>query len=540
MKKKILSPFAFIVLIALGASSCAPVAQDSSDSLNHDSTSSNDVNSDSENPSSSDNPKPIYDVNAYGSYYSDCLSWTSGADLKAKLYTAIHNGFTAQKYDGIWTTNQAGDQALDNLDMVDQMYSEDNILKTRTKGSGDQTGWDREHCFAKTLMVGANPDTSKIGPLTDFHNLFSAWTTANNSRSNKNYGNVDNPTGNVGDNKFTDTTFEPGNSSDKGKVSRAVFYMATMYGDAQYGLYVRENTCGTGDKCHGNLSNLLQWSTNPVTRVEYQHNIAVLGYQSNRNPYVDYPGLVDYVYGSKQNEAGELKYIEPSISKLNLTSTDFHNYAVKDATYLFTAGVNAFSKTDSVHVVGVKNNFEIDNSAVSYTVSGATDGQAFDTAGTYTITVTAPNQTITYPITVIEDPVSQMSWKHKFTSTDFSKDKDLVGKVNSTTIDGQVWTEQRGNSAALTVTNSSSKGLQLGSSTIGLTSLTLNSPSPFTTNSLTTIKKIAFEGSTAAGTTATLVIKVGGVQVGNSMSVTSNTSGFNTYIVESPEGISGR
>ncbi len=546
MKKKILTPFTFAVLIALSASACAPVRQDSSDSQGQDSSSSNnssesgDSDSSSTNSSSSDDPRPIYDVNAYGSYYQGCLSWTDGADLKVKLYDVIHVGFTGQKYDGIWTTNQAGDQALDNLDMVDQMYSDDNILKTRTKGSGDQGGWDREHCFAKTLMVGANPDTSKIGPLTDFHNLFAAWTTANNSRSNKNYGNVDTPTGTVGDNKFTESTFEPGNTADKGKVSRAVFYMATMYGDAQYGLYVRENTCGTGDKCHGNLSNLLEWSTNPVTRVEYQHNIAVLGYQFNRNPYVDYPGLVDYVFGSKQNEAGELKYIEPTISKLNLSSNELHNYAVKDATYQFTAGVTAFSKTDSVHVVGVKNNFEIDTAAVSYTVSGATDGQVFTTAGTQVITVNAPGQTITYPVTIIEDPVSQMSWKHKFTSSDFSKDTTLIGKVNNTTLDGQTWTEQRGNSAANTVTNSASKGLQLGSSTKSIVSLKLSSPSPFTNSGLTSIKKIAFEGSTAAGTNATLVVKVDGVQVGTSQTITENTSSFNTYMIELSEGLSGQ
>ncbi|MBR6016012.1 MAG: chitobiase/beta-hexosaminidase C-terminal domain-containing protein, partial [Prevotella sp.] len=48
---------------------------------------------------------------------------------------------------------------------------------------------------------------------------------------------------------------------------------------------------------------LLEWSRmDPVDEVEIARNNAVYGVQNNRNPFVDYPGLEDYVWGDKKNE----------------------------------------------------------------------------------------------------------------------------------------------------------------------------------------------------------------------------------------------
>ena len=61
----------------------------------------------------------------------------------------------------------------------------------------------------------------------------------------------------------------------------------------------------------------------------------------------------------------------------------------------------------------------------------------------------------------------------------------------------------------------------------------------FSYDSKTLIKEIAFEGSVASGTTATLVFKVDGVQIGTSMTVKQNSSGRDTFIATLDEPTSG-
>jgi len=51
----------------------------------------------------------------------------------------------------------------------------------------------------------------------------------------------------------------------------------------------------------GNLSWLLKWNTDdPPSSSEVDRNFDVCRkYQSNRNPFVDYPHLVDYIWNSE-------------------------------------------------------------------------------------------------------------------------------------------------------------------------------------------------------------------------------------------------
>ena len=458
----------------------------------------------SSNPSSSEGTFP---TDAYGDYYKNCLSWSDGADLKAKLVATLHNGFTSITYDGNWATIQKADQALDNLDAVDQIYSEDPIRKDYTKGF-IQTGYDREHCFAKTLM--GYTDTSVLGPATDFHNLYASWTTANNSRNNKNLGDVANPTGTIGVNKYDNTTFEPGSPSDKGKESRAIFYMATMWSGTEYGLYVRDEVCSTGEKCHGNLKSLLEWNANEVTRGEYQHNIRVYEDQKNRNPYVDYPGLVDYVFGSKKDQAGSLLDLEPTILKLGIASGGTANYAIKDVKFDYTTG-DTFSKTAGLTVVTIAQDYSVGAALTAFTLTGVADGETFSTAAERAISVLVGNQTIVYTISIKEDPLSACVWSHTFDKTDFTN--GTVGQVNTVTLDGLPFSTYIKNGAVTYFTNNAAKGLQVGTSTVPPQEIVISSVSSFSFGGKTAISGVYFEGNIASGTTATLSVSVGQVQV---------------------------
>ena len=296
----------------------------------------------------------VYDVSSYyEGYYSPIKTWTNGEDLKEQLKARLRSGYKALNYN--WEVNKEADQALDDFESVDLMYSNEYLLKKETSSSS--FGWNREHSFCASLMTGlSTSNATKVkGRATDYHNLIAADSSANQSRGNKNYGYA-----NVEESSYKDFTieegkegykydsknFEPGDE-DKGRVARAIFYMATMYKDdevegsnssAYKGLKVVEDYVDYDkNNCQfaiGNLSDLLKWNQFDVDRKEYQHNQKVYSYkvnnecQGNRNPFVDYPQLVEYAFGDKKDQPGKLNDLVPTYRTLELDSKDFANYAI--------------------------------------------------------------------------------------------------------------------------------------------------------------------------------------------------------------------
>jgi hypothetical protein len=52
------------------------------------------------------------------------------------------------------------------------------------------------------------------------------------------------------------------------------------------------------------LKMLMKWAkSDPVSEKEISRNNAVFGIQNNRNPFIDYPGLEDYIWGEKKDVA---------------------------------------------------------------------------------------------------------------------------------------------------------------------------------------------------------------------------------------------
>ena len=300
----------------------------------------------------------------YNGYYDTLVSWTDGEDLKNQLHTIIRNGYTALSYTKSskqnYDTNIHADHSKYDFEYLDVIYSKDHTFKTDTN-----KGWQREHAWCASLMCGTITGyaINHKGRATDFHNLFAANASGNQSRGNKNYGYADvlstsyttrflSDNGNDGY-SYDDITFEPGDI-DKGRLARAIFYMATMYKDDEVdtensvnmkGLRIVEDPVPyvAGNNCNfaiGNLADLLEWNEDtPVDYLEMQHNISVYKdtdnpdgvAQGNRNPYVDYPGLVDYVYGAKKNQPGSLKDVVASASYLDLEKEGLSHYAIKEA-----------------------------------------------------------------------------------------------------------------------------------------------------------------------------------------------------------------
>ena len=353
----------------------------------------------------------------YNNYYGN-LSWSNSEDLINKLHNIIRKGYTPLKYASPtnWESNQYADVDLSDNSKLDAIYSNEPIDKSATT-----SGWQREHAFAASLMTGVTTGVavSATGRATDFHNLYAASSSGNTSRGNKNFGYADiSYPGyiNLDSYSYDKENFEP-TDNDKGKVARAIFYMAVMYNAPEtsnvseswtfiteedkahhnnksttlkydvnykaidivenyvnynrvsinnflaknspanemiydhyasklkeigttysenkdefrrdaYALYVSEYSSNS----IGNLSTLLKWNSFNVDRQEYNHNNSVYTHvgievnkglkQGNRNPFVDYPELVDYCFGSRKNEPGNIKNLTASISYLDLDSDE--------------------------------------------------------------------------------------------------------------------------------------------------------------------------------------------------------------------------
>lgn len=97
----------------------------------------------------------------------------------------------------------------------------------------------------------------------------------------------------------------------KGDFARTYFYMVTCYEEKLPDWYAANDDVRPtidGSKYPGltawQLKMLMEWAKiDPVSEKETNRNNAVYGIQNNRNPFIDYPGLEDYIWGDKKDEA---------------------------------------------------------------------------------------------------------------------------------------------------------------------------------------------------------------------------------------------
>ena len=491
------------------------------------------------------------DKDYYNGYYASLVSWNNGEDLKNQLNTIMRNGYqplsyvksNKQNYD----TNVHADHTKDDFEYLDVIYSKYNSVKTDTN-----KGWQREHAWCASLMTGSQTGSAVLckGRATDFHNLFAANASGNQSRGNKNYGYAnkqadsyksDNLTDNGNDGYSYDSSiFEPANI-DKGRLSRAIFYMATMYKDEELdtsnnvtmkGLSIVEDpvTYVAGNNCAfaiGGLSALLEWNNKyAVDYLEMQHNISVYSdadnpdgvAQGNRNPFVDYPELADYVYGSKKNSPGTLTRVRASASYLGCTEEGVSHYALKEAKRDFSYG-DTLTSADYT-VVSVNKNYTY--SPVTANITNSLDNHTFiESDGESTnATITTPINNISYRINL--DPMgNSSSGTLMVTTTGIDKktpnvDQDVsYGDIpftfNFSTSYGSVSTE------GMTINNISAGGITVGSTSRVLTSLTIATKESYTVDAVY-IKAQAGNASS----TYSLVIKVGDTFVKNHTVNSSN------------------
>lgn len=125
----------------------------------------------------------------------------------------------------------------------------------------------------------------------------------------------------------------------------------------------------------GNAEDIIEWGSFPVNYVEYQHNNSVYsdysaggrGTQGNRNPFVDYPQLIEYAFGELKNEAGSLSMLTPSYLDLEMDKDEINHYAVES--YELSSFESGTKPTvDDFNIKAIKNNLTqgtLDKSKIS-------------------------------------------------------------------------------------------------------------------------------------------------------------------------------
>ncbi len=278
-------------------------------------------------------------------YYSSAVGF-NGTALREHIHTIIETGAEAQSYSTVWNMCEDGDQNPKDASQVWQMYIEEGIAKTaHVSGS---TGWNREHTWAKSHGGFGTSD----GPGTDGHHLRATDAQENSVRGSRDF--ADEAPG-----------YTPPKSA-RGDVARMIFYMATRW-DMTVDDQCKETESAAR---HGKLSDLLKWhEEDPVDPYEVRRNNVIYGYQHNRNPFVDHPELVQYIFGeAKAQEWNGGIGTEPAKIKIAGTLADFGMVKFGEESSVQTFTVSANSLTENVSITSPQH-FQISKDGTNYSSS---------------------------------------------------------------------------------------------------------------------------------------------------------------------------
>ncbi|NDW09917.1 endonuclease I family protein [Dysgonomonas sp. 520] len=272
----------------------------------------------------------FYGKNLLPAYHKN-LDGLNAASLKTALHKRIRSHKTLDFSDNTsaryWWDNYFVKTDWHPDGYFWDMYSDN---KHETYIGGDLQ--NREHCMPRSWW-GTKDKYSSFDANGDLHNLFPSDYKANSAKANFPLGEVgiakfDNNSSKVGQNTYPNgykgMVFEPSDEY-KGDFARIYFYMITCYED--YAWHWRN------DATKSMLSNerypglqlwaqdmLLKWHRqDPVSEKERRRNSEVFKIQHNRNPFVDEPELVEYIWGNKKHLAYNLP--ESEKEEINYTYT---------------------------------------------------------------------------------------------------------------------------------------------------------------------------------------------------------------------------
>ena len=255
---------------------------------------------------------PTYGVvesTAPNGYYDSAIGLSGNALRQALQDIIAEEGVVrAQTYADVTDILKQADQNPENSNQVWLVYTEQGRAKLDFQTGASNVGtWNREHTFPRSrggfydrdgdsdangpdVFWTTNADSIRHGN-SDAHHIRAVDGPENSLRGNQHYGQYNGPVGNAG--------------SFKGDVARGLFYMEIRYNGLQLENGYPETLGSMGD-----LATLLSWhELDPADDFEMNRNNVVYTWQHNRNPFIDYPELVDYIWGDLVGQAWD-----PSLS----------------------------------------------------------------------------------------------------------------------------------------------------------------------------------------------------------------------------------
>ncbi len=242
--------------------------------------------------------------------YASSLNGKKKEALKTEVFNIIKMPDKPPiSYSGLWEAYKTTDKRSDGY--LRDWYS--NSTKYEIGGSkqganykkeGDSynrehlvpQGWFNEASPMKSDIVHVVPSDGWVNNKRSDHPLAEVGTAS--YTSNNGYCKL----GSCKTPGYSGTVFEP-NDEIKGDIARIYFYMATCYQDKITG-WGGEVITGTKYKPYADwyFTMLMRWAKNdPMDDVEIARNNAVYTKQHNRNLFVDFPYLAEYIWGDSIN-----------------------------------------------------------------------------------------------------------------------------------------------------------------------------------------------------------------------------------------------
>lgn len=214
-----------------------------------------------------------------------------------------YGGGQEYTWEGFYHTDQRAENETGKI--IDDMYSSQIRY---FNGFNAIEGMHIEHSFPKSWWGGHVNYAYK-----DLFHLYPADGSTNSAKNNFPLGEVLNPSfdngvskigANTFGNEYFALAFEPADEY-KGDFARSYFYISTIYEDFDHlwnSPMMDNNTYPVWKQWALDL--LIKWhKQDPVSEKERKRQEAVFQIQENRNPFIDYPDLVEYIWGSKTNES---------------------------------------------------------------------------------------------------------------------------------------------------------------------------------------------------------------------------------------------
>lgn len=321
--------------------------------------------------------------------YYDSLDGLADVNLRQAIQDIIaeEGVVRAQTYNDVIEILKEADENPANSNQVWLVYLEQGRAKLDFQTTSNSIGkWNREHTFPRSrggfnsieadeeingidVFWNTTADSLRHGN-SDAHALRAVDGPENSSRGNQFYGQYNGPSGTLG--------------GFKGDVARSIFYMAVRFNGLEVVNGYPEGITGQ----FGDLATLLDWHRNdPPDDFEMNRNNVVYQWQFNRNPFIDQPDMIEYIWGNMVGQVWQQPLSIDDITELQLSI-----YPNPTNNRIYFKGIQKATKIDVLSLDG--------RQLASYSISNDTFVDLNVTSGMYLLNIASANQTITKKIIV--------------------------------------------------------------------------------------------------------------------------------------------